>query len=359
MADDPKQLEAQFKPKELKTIASDRQVLAARFSPCGRFLVGGDYEGKIRRWKTEGDAFDALASVEPQGSWVQAFAFDKTGELLFESDTWGRLACWKHAAEKPERVWQVDTAHDGWIRDVVLSPDGTTLASGGADKVIRLWNAVDGKLVKELKADSDDVFCLVFSADGKSLFSADFKGIVRQWDVATAAVLKTWTAGSLAKSDRLQDIGGIRALRLSDDGKSLLVGGTQPANGGNVQGIPTLLVFDVESGQQTKKFELGVSGDVYVTDIASHPAGFLIVATSGNPGQGKFLFLRLQDEKPFFSQGMSNCHSVSLTPDVRRFAVATTNPGSNGNGKNLDKDGKYPPNSSPIKIYEFPPAPAT
>lgn len=354
MPDDPKQLEALYKPKELKTVPSDRQVLAARFSPCGRFLAGGDYEGKIRRWKADGDTFDPLPFLEPQGAWVQGLAFDKSGELLFEADSWGRLACWKHAAEKPERVWQVDAAHDGWIRDVALAPDGATLATAGADKAVRLWNAADGKPVRELKADSADVFCIAFLPDGQSLVSGDFKGIVRKWNIATAAVEKTYSAALLQKLDRLQDIGGVRVLRLSADAKSLYVGGSQPANGASVQGIPTLLIFDVESGQQTKKHELGAVGDVYVADVAEHPDGFLLIGTSGGPGQGKLLFLRPQDEKPFFTQTISNCHSVSLHPGGKRFAVATTNPGSNGNGRNLDKEGKYPANHSPIKIYEFP-----
>lgn len=212
------------------------------------------------------------------------------------------------------------------------------MAAAGADKAVRLWNATDGKPVKELKADSGDVFCIAFHPDGKTLFSADFKGVVRRWDVATAAVVKTYSAAVL---DEARPLAGRRrhpGVRLSDDAKTLYVGGTQPVNGGNVQGIPCVISFDVESGQQTKKVDLGAVGDVYVTDIASHPAGFLMVATSGNPGQGKFHFLRPQDDKPFLSQGMSNCHSVSLHPGGKRFAVATTNPGSNGNGRNLDKD---------------------
>jgi len=43
---------------------------------------------------------------------------------------------------------------------------------------------------------------------------------------------------------------------------------------------------------------------------------------------------------------------VSLHPNGTRFAVATTNPVSNGNS--LDTDSKYAANSLPIKMIEFP-----
>ena len=51
---------------------------------------------------------------------------------------------------------------------------------------------------------------------------------------------------------------------------------------------------------------------------------------------------------------LSNCHAVSLRPGDRRFAVTTTNRGSNGNGRRLNKEGEYAGNTSPIHVMEFP-----
>jgi len=35
--------------------------------------------------------------------------------------------------------------HDGWVLSVAYSPDGKTLASGSADKTIKLWDVATGK----------------------------------------------------------------------------------------------------------------------------------------------------------------------------------------------------------------------
>lgn len=38
----------------------------------------------------------------------------------------------------------VYAADDDWIHCLALSPDGTTIASGGVTGAVRLWNAADG-----------------------------------------------------------------------------------------------------------------------------------------------------------------------------------------------------------------------
>src|SRR5262249_2331509 len=181
-------------------------------------------------------------------------------------------------------------------------------------------------------------------------------GIVHQFDASAGTHVRQLDAGVLFKLDRLQDTGGVRALAFSPDGALLAVGGTKPSVGGNVQGVPVVLVFDWATAALKQTLELGQSGDVYVTDVRFHPAGFLMCAISGNPGVGKLVYQRLEDAAPFLSNtSMANLHSLSLHPNKTRLAVAGTNAGSNGNGRLL-KDGEYPANWSPVWMLDMPKA---
>ena len=47
--------------------------------------------------------------------------------------------------------------HDGWVAALAFSPDGKTLASAGADKVVRLWEVGTWKPKGVLKGHTDCV----------------------------------------------------------------------------------------------------------------------------------------------------------------------------------------------------------
>ena len=105
------------------------------------------------------------------------------------------------------------------------------------------------------------------------------------------------------------------------------------------------------------EWKFGAAKDGFVLDAAWHPGGYLILVTSGQPGNGKIMFLRPGEKEPFFTHtNVANCHSVTLHPDGKRFAVMAMNKGSNGNGRQLTKDGQYAGNTSPVHLFEIPAA---
>lgn len=359
MDEDLARLKKQFEPQETKVLKLARQLNAVRFTPCGRFVLAAGHDGLIHRFDMTVAETPELKPLTGHNGWVQRLAIaagaEATGEHVYSVDSWGQLRCGSYADAEAAARWSHPVAHDGWILDLTLSPSGKLLATCGIDRKIRIWSTAEGKKLHKFDNPDWEVLSVLFSPDEVSLLSGDLSGVVRQWDLATGKVIRELKATDLHKSDRLQEVGGVRRMLFTFDGKRLLCAGTKPKVGGNVQGVPAIVVFDFESGTVSKTLELGKEGDVYVTELLFHPAGFLMATISGNPGVGKLLFQRIEDNAPFFeTTKMPNCHSIAMHPNHEQLAVVATNGGSNGNGRNVDKDGKYPGNFSPIHLWKLP-----
>ena len=332
-------------------ITPDVQIRCVKFHPSGHWLAAAGCDGTVRRWAMKTDEPTELPSLTGHDGWTSGLAFSPDGKRLFSADSWGRLIAWDTTNDNPKPLWQVATAHDGWVRKVDVSPDGAAVLTCGSDGLARTWSADVGAKPTEY-ACGEPVFAAGFHPGGKYIVTGGLRGVATKWHIETGKAVGTFDASELSIEHRLQNVGGVRCLAFSADGKLIYVGGTKPENGGNVQGVPHVFGFDWATGKRTDTFLGPSKNDGFVYEMAVRPSGKLLAVTSGQPGKGQLLVWTPGTEEPTFATSkMPNCHGLSVHPDGDRVAVAATNGGSNGNGK---REGEYKSNYSPIHVWMLP-----
>ena len=199
----------------------------------------------------------------------------------------GRLIWWDRW--RGETIRTVE-AHDRWIRNLAVSPDGNTLASVGDDMVCRLWNIASGAKLHELRGHAERtptgfgmmLYNCVFSADGRHLATCDRVGRVIVWDSATGRQLSDFEAPLLYTWDgtqRIRSIGGARGLAFSPDGAHVAVGGVGQINNVDGLGGPSRVeVFDWARRQRVLEFT-GQNG--LVNRLVYHPQNEWLCAIGG------------------------------------------------------------------------------
>jgi WD40 repeat protein len=172
---DGKQLHAFRKPTDW--------VLSAAFSPEGLLVAAGDRFGGLYVW--EAKSGKAFLTLRGHTRAVTAIAWRADSNAFASASEDGSIRIWNMHSGAESVHWQT---HTGGVLAVDFHPGGT-LATGGRDKCIKVWDQT-GKRVADLPPAGDIVLRVGFGLDAKTVVSADWSGAVRVWPVAGGQPVK-------------------------------------------------------------------------------------------------------------------------------------------------------------------------
>jgi WD40 repeat protein len=224
----------------------------------------------------------AIGAVQGHSDIVTSIAFSPDGTLLASAGADLSILLWDTTTW--EQVGDPILGHQpgtdceisfewhcpGEISSLAFSPDGSILASAGRDMTVRLWDPSTGESINEpLMGHEDGISDIAFSPDGTLLASASEDQTVRLWDPATGEQL----GDPLSGHNRT-----VSSVAFSPDGSMLASGDWNN----------TIILWDPDTGTQLRSIEILQSADPdldwdwtdEVWDVAFSPDGQMLASVT-------------------------------------------------------------------------------
>jgi WD40 repeat protein len=230
----------------IKTIKGHtNSVMAIALSPEGHHLASGYEDQTIRLWNVSAEACVQILYGHTNRVWSVAF----NSQPIRNGNSAEEITLASGSADRTIKLWNWKTGrclktlqgHDSWVWSVAFHPQGQHLASASYDRTIKLWDVDAGKCIETLAGHTAPVVSVAFSPNGEWIASSSFDTTIKLWNIQTGHCLKTLLGHS----------NSVWQVNFSPDGQYLV----------SCSFDQTVKLWDISTGECLKTFE-GHSGAV-------------------------------------------------------------------------------------------------
>jgi WD40 repeat protein len=276
-------------------------VSAAVIGDGGRAVFSAGDDGTVRVWDIAGGR--PVRTLEAHGRRTSSLSVSADGELALSASDEGSLKLWDMRSGRCVKtiaaggavfsaslsadgtrvaasstgsdnflgvdstllqVWDVSkerclgklVGHTNAAKAICLSPDGLTVATGGDDHTVRVWE-VSGACKKVMDGHVHYVSCVLLTADGEHVLSGSWDQTMRLWQIKSGRCVRVFS-----KSGAI-----VTSVAMTPDGR-IAVSGCWDG---------TVRLWEVATGRCIRTFH---SHTRMVTSVAIDPGGRFAVSSS-------------------------------------------------------------------------------
>lgn len=206
--------------------------------------------------KTLNLTWQCIRTLSGHFSSINALAFSSDGTTLASG-----------SADRTVKLWNIDSriprctlsGHSSLVEAVIFSPEGRTLVSGSWDYTVKFWNVDTGELIHTISEHSGWIKCLAISSDGLIIVSGSADKSIKIWETNSLSV----------QTSLCEHTGAIHSLAISPDGQIFASGSADK----------TIKVWNLCSGD----VQLTLKGHSEpVNSLAFSPSGQILISGSAD-----------------------------------------------------------------------------